>query len=217
MTQTGPVAGRTADTAEETGTPVSATRTISVRRLPGLLLSGALVAGLALSLTACGHRPGSAAVVNGRRISVTELQEATASLRATDPTNFGKVPIRTVLAILIVAPYAQRAASDAGSGVSDDVARQAVASQAQQNGSTNVHLEKLNAGALDALRTEVAFNDLTTTEEQQAFIKTVAGLHVQVSPRYGTFDKQNLTVIAGAPNWLPKPKATPTATPSATG
>jgi hypothetical protein len=194
------------------------TRTISVRRLPGLLLTGALAAGLALSLAGCGTKPGAAAVVNGRRISVTELQQATEALRAADPTNFGKVTNAQVLSILIIGPYAERAASAAGQGVSDDVVRQAVLSQARSNGSSNVHLDKLNPDALQALRGEVALNALSTTEAQQALLKTIQSLHIQVSPRYGTFNRANAAILAPAPNWIePKAKPAATASPSASG
>jgi hypothetical protein len=199
---------------------VSATaRTLSVRRLPSLLLAGAVAVGLVVSLSACGDKPGAAAVVNGRRISVSEVQQATEGLRAADPTNFGKVTTAQVLSILIIGPYAEQAASAAGQGVSDDVVRQAVVSQAQQNGSSNVHLDKLNSGALQALRGEVALNDLDATG-QQTLLKTIQGLRIQVSPRYGTFDRKTASIAAPAPNWLEptaKPTATATASPSATG
>ena len=193
------------------------TRTISARRLPGALLSTALPVGLALGLAAglsgCGEKPGSAGIIDGRRISVNEVQSATKSLRATDPTNFGKLTDSQVLSILLVGPYAEAAASAAGQGVSDDVAREAVLNQAQQNGGT-AHVALLNQDALNALRGEVALSELDATTEA-ALIKQIQRADIQVAPRYGTFDSSNGNITPPAPNWIQPAPAKPTATPSA--
>ncbi len=171
-----------------------------------------LALGLAVSLSGCGEKPGSAGIIDGRRISVNEVQSAAKSLRATDPTNFGKLTDSQVLSILLVGPYAEAAASAAGHGVSDDLARQAVLQQAQQNGGT-AHVALLNEDALTALRGEVALSQLDATTES-ALVKQIQRADIEVAPRYGTFDSSTGNITAPAPNWIQPAPAKPTATPS---
>jgi hypothetical protein len=201
-------------------TPVSATaRTMSVRRRrpqAGAVLLVVLAVGVSLTLAACG-RAGAAAVVNDRTISVTEVQEATRSLQAADPTSFAKVTPVQVLSILMIGPFAEQAASAAGQGVSDDVVRQALQSSAQQSGDTAVHLDKLNADALAALRGEVALSQLDQASQQKV-LQDIKTAKISVSPRYGTFDRTRGSITAVTPNWMQAPaKPAPTASPTATG
>jgi hypothetical protein len=194
------------------------TRTISVRRAPGVLLSAAVAAGALFALSGCGQA-GVAARVDGHDITVEQVQKATASLQAADPTSFGKVTQAQVLDVLLIAPFAERAAQAAGTAVSDDEVRQAVLSQAQQAGTKNVDVNKLDSGALEALRGNVAFSQLDATA-QAGLLKSLQSAHITVSPRYGTFDKKSGSIAAPAPNWIqatPTPKATATASPSASG
>jgi hypothetical protein len=187
-----------------------------LRRRSRALLPAALAIGVALTLAGCG-KAGAAAVVHGREISVTEVQQATQSLRAADPANFGKVTPAQVLSVLILGPYAEQAAAAAGQGVSDDVVRQALQSTAQQSGNGNVHLDRLNADAMTALRGEVALTELDQAGQRKV-LQQIKSAHVSVSPRYGTFNPSNGSITAATPNWI-QPSATPTATasPSATG
>jgi hypothetical protein len=187
-----------------------------LRRRSAVVLPAALAVGVALTLSGCG-KAGSAAVVDGRHISVTEVQQATESLRSADPTNFGKVTPAQVLSVLILGPYAEQAAAAAGQGVSDDVVRQALQSTAQQSGSSNVHLDRLNADAMVALRGEVALTELDQAGQQKV-LQRIKSAHVSVSPRYGTFNRTNGGITAATPNWIqPAAKPTATASPSATG
>jgi hypothetical protein len=190
---------------------------LPVRRRTGVLVAAGLAVGAVLTLTACGPQPGAAATINGRTITVTDLQHATASLRAADPVSFGKVTNAQVLSVLILTPYAEQAASAAGQGISDDAVREALVAAEQQNGNSNVHLDKLDKVAMEALRGNIAFSGLDQAA-QQAVIKRLQTAHVEVSPRYGKFDKATGNITTPTPNWIePTAKPTATASPSATG
>jgi hypothetical protein len=187
-----------------------------LRRRGGMLLPATLAVGVALTLAGCG-RAGAAAIVDGRHISVTEVQDATQSLRSADPANFGKVTPSQVLSVLILGRYAEQAAAAAGQGVSDDVVRQALQSTAQQNGNSNIHLDRLNADAMTALRGEVALTELDQAGQQKV-LQQIKSAHISVSPRYGTFNRTSGSITAATPNWIqPAAKPTAPASPSATG
>jgi hypothetical protein len=185
------------------------------RRRPGRsLLVGAVALGAAALLSGCG-RTGVAATVDGHDISVDHLQSAVASLRAADKAAFGKVTDTQVLSVLLYGPYAEDAASAAGKGISDDAVRQAVLSQAQQNGDKTAKVDELNAAAIEALRANIAFAQLDDAARKD-ILDRLAKAHVKVSPRYGSFDAATGAIKAPSPNWLPT-VPTPTASPSATG
>jgi hypothetical protein len=197
---------------------VSATaRTNRSRRRPVFssrrLLAGGLVVSAAFALSGCGQA-GVAAQVNDRTITVDHLQSAVASLRAADKQAFGKVTNTAVLSVLLYGPYAEQAASAAGKGVSDDAVKQAVLSAAQQNNDKTADVDRLNAAAIEALRGNIAFSQLDDPA-RQAILDQLKKDKIKISPRYGTFDPANGSIIAPSPNWLPKPAATPS--PSATG
>jgi hypothetical protein len=180
-----------------------------------VLAGVAVVAALALS--GCG-RSGVAASIDGRKISVDRLQSAVTSLRAADTKAFGSVTDSQVLQVFLYGRYAERAASAAGKGISDDEVRSAVAAAATQNNDKTAHPDRLNADALEALRGNLAFAQLDDTAKS-AILKQLQSADVKVSPRYGSFNPANGSITAPSPNWLQKPVATPSATasPSATG
>jgi hypothetical protein len=183
------------------------------RRRPGRpLLAGALALGAAALLSGCG-RTGVAATVDGHDISVDYVQSAVASLRAADKAAFGKVTDSQVLSVLIFGPYAEDAASAAGTGISDDAVRQAVLSSAQQSGDKTAKVDRLNAAALEALRGNIAFRQIDDAARKD-ILDRLAKAHVKVSPRYGRYDAATGAVTAPSPNWL---QTVPTASPSATG
>lgn len=198
-------------------TPVSTTaRTISLRRMPVVLLSAALATGTVLGVSACGQA-GLAGKAGDRSVTITQVQHATASLKRADPTTFGTVTDAQVVSLLLLAPYAEKAASAAGKGVSDDQVREELLSNAQQSGAKNVDPGKLDSGALDLLRGYFSLGALETVQQQQV-VTAFEASHVKIAPRYGTFDAKTGNVLPPNPNWM-KPTATPTATasPSASG
>jgi hypothetical protein len=181
------------------------------------VLAAGLAVVAALVLSACG-RTGVAASVNGRTITVDRLQSAVASLRAADRTAFSGVTDTQVLEVFIYGPYAERAASAAGKGISDDEVRQAVKAAAAQNNDKTSHPDRLNDAALEVLRGNIAFAQLDDAAKTD-ILKRLQSADVTVSPRYGSFNPRNASITAPSPNWLEKPAAAPSATasPSATG
>jgi hypothetical protein len=193
----------------------------------------AVVLAASLSLTpllgACGSQPGAAAVVGDRRITVGELQTATAELRTIvgDPSQVNQ---ELVLGWLIAHPYVERVAAEHGQGVSPQDA-EALFTRAKftnaQGGRTP------SEASIEAVQTAYALNLLTgqqsSTPEsaKQATDEVLADLnaaHVEVNPRYGRFDyawddqTQSFTLSPRSPNWLqptqPAQPASPSPSPS---
>jgi hypothetical protein len=198
-------------------TPVSSS-TPARRRTPVVVLSAGVAVATVFGVSSCGQA-GVAGKAGGRSVSVTDVQKATKSLKAADPTSFATVTDAQVVSLLLIAPYAERAASAAGQGVSDDTVREELLENAQQNGAKNVDPGKLDAGALELLRGYFSLSSLATAQ-QQAVVDQFRAAHVKIAPRYGTFDAATGSISAPAPNWIkptPKPSATASASPSASG
>jgi hypothetical protein len=198
-------------------TPVSTpARTISLRRTPVVLLSAGLAVSTVLGLSGCGQS-GVAGKAGDRSVTVSQVQHATASLKAADPTTFGSVTDAQVVSLLLLAPYAEKAASAAGKGVSDDTVREELLSNAQQSGAKGVDPSKLDPGALELLRGYFSLGSLETLQQQQV-VTAFEAAHVKIAPRYGTFDPKTGNVTPASPNWMkPTPTPSATASPSASG
>jgi hypothetical protein len=191
----------------------------------------ALVAAALLALTAaCGaQEAGAAAVVGDRRISESELQQATADIQRIAPPDSALSP-QQVLTWLITEPYMTRAATQNGVGVSLDQARQFF-SQAQFTADDGSGTP--SDPALRAVQSVLSLNNVIGRGPrplQQD--KAVAAMDqvseelqqagVRVNPRYGSFadtwreGRQQPFFAVGQgeqPNWL-VPSPTPTASGS---
>lgn len=174
------------------------------------LAAPAMAAALALGLGACSPaETGAAAVVGDRRITTEQLQSALAGLRAGNP-EFAQVEglDRLVLFDLVAEPYLLEAARAAGLGVSPSEAQAAL-----------TQTPEANPDALRALQGQIALNKLTQAQKTQELAGVGTALRaagVTVSPRYGRFDAQSLTIVDSQANWLvpgPSPSPTATATP----
>ena len=186
-----------------------------------------LVASLALTLlvSACGTQAGAAAVVGDRRITVGELQTATAEVRSIlgDPS---QVSQQLVLGWLIAHPYVMQVATEQGHGVSpqDALGLFTRAKFTNAQGGTTP-----SEASIEAVQTGYALSMLTgqgssspeaakkATDEVLADLKAA---HVKVNPRYGTFDykwdeqTQSFTLSPRSPDWLQPAQATATPSPS---
>jgi hypothetical protein len=190
-----------------------------------------LAASLALTplLSGCGSpQAGAAAVVDGRRITVGELQTATSEVRTivNDPSQVNQ---ELVLGWLIAHPYVVQVATEQGHGVSPQDAL-GIFTRAKftnaQGGTTP------SQASVEAVQTAYALSVLTgqdtatpesakkATDEVLADLKAA---HVKVNPRYGTFDytwdaqTQSFTLSPSSPNWLQhtqQPAASPSPSPS---
>jgi hypothetical protein len=195
--------------------------------------SGAAVV-LAASLTlapllgACGTQAGAAAVVGDRRITVEELQTATAEVRTIvgDPSQVNQ---ELVLGWLIAHPYVEQVAAEQNKGVSPQDA-EAFFTRAKftnaQGGATPSEASVQAVQTAYALSLLTGQNSSTPESAKQATDEVLADLkaaHVEVNPRYGTFDyrwddqTQSFTLSPRSSNWLqPSPAAQPSPSPSPT-
>ena len=189
--------GCTSNACTHEGTVVISIRT-AVRRIA---LGGAALT-LAAGVTGCGSsEAGAAAVVDGQRISVADVQKATADIQV-----FTGQPVsqRQVLYFLIIGPRVVDAASTAGVGVSDSDARTMLVQKVAEP----------SESAVTAIRANEAVNRLSQLAEDKskpimdALIAELKVAQIDVSPRYGTFDRETVTMANSEQNWL-VPSATP--------
>ena len=164
-----------------------------------------VAAAVVLGASACTFsETGAAAVVGDRRISTGELQRALTGLREGNP-QFAEVPQldRLVLFDLIAEPFLLQAAEAEGLGVAESEAQAALPETPQAA-----------PEAVRVLRAQLALNRLNEAQRAEALEGVGTALReagVEVSPRFGRFDTQTLSIVDQVPNWL-----VPTATPSAT-
>lgn len=199
-----------------------------MRRGPRASALAAAAAVLAL-VAACGvPEAGAAAVVGDRRISESELQQATAEVQSIVPPE-ESITRQTVLGWLITEPYMSAAARTSGIGVSENDVKQVFSSSGFKSADGS---SAPSEPALRAVRSIVALQKIAGQgsplgQEQKAQVlgKISADLKaadVRVNPRYGTFDPtfspengQVFSVTAGPDaNWL-VPSASPVPSPGA--
>lgn len=173
------------------------------------LVRRAAVPVVALAVTsvlgACGSvEAGSAAVVGDRRISVYDVQRATADVQA----YFGadqQVAQQQVLFFLISGPYIVDAAAKAGVGVSADDARVQLASKLAGPSGPGIAVFQAN----EAITRIGSLQDPKKTAAITSITDAFAHTTVTVNPRYGTFDAQKLQIVAADQNWIVPPSAEP--------
>lgn len=169
------------------------------------VLARSLVGGLAAvlvasSLASCAAQPGTAATVDGRRITQAELEETVADLRLI----LGDIATSSVLQALIQAPVAIEAASENGVGVSDDDGRSLLATVSENAGVTAP--EEWSDGALQIAKSDLsleALSGLPDAQEVTAELNAaVAAQDIELNPRYGTVDVETGTVAPITWDWL---------------
>jgi peptidyl-prolyl cis-trans isomerase SurA len=190
-------------------------------------LAAALAVALAAALlSACGGiEPGAAAVIGDRRISVSDVQSATADIKETFPGQ--DVAPQQVLFFLISGPYIVDAAAKANVGVSTAESRQAMtaaiaAAAAKTAGGTAgasaapaAEAQPPSDAGVAVYQANTAISNIGTLDQtrQKAAVDTIkaelAAAHVTVNPRYGTFDPVNLTIGAADQNWIAKATPSP--------
>lgn len=201
-----PQTGSTEGTAVSETTRTSTTRRSAARRRAGI--AGALAAAV-LAATACSPaQAGAAALVDGRRITVQQVSDATAGIKAGNPELAqGEGLERTVLFFLVISPWVLQAAQENGVGVSDSEARQLLTKTASPD-----------PGAVKVLRTFLALQKLQQAQKTQALTavqQAVVAAKPELNPRFGAFDPKQMAVVDVSPNWIvPETNATATATPA---
>ena len=166
-----------------------------------------LVAGAALAvvvaLAGCSVHPGTtAAVVDGREISPRDLEVAAEELT---PIYGGGAPIdeRTMLTVLILAPFFTAAADEAGVGVDAEDARESLT---ELMAAAEAPVPEWHEATIEAQRFVLAQQALGGVQDGGEFavdaLEAVRAADVDVNPRYGAWDDDAAAVGPAAPDWI---------------
>lgn len=177
------------------------------RSASALLALGVLVVGV---LSGCSGQPGAAAVVDGERITVAELQAATADLTP----YLQDVTQSSVLMVLVAAPTFDRAATGEGVGVSmqqaEDLLDQA-AKAAVEAGKTPARTTGFSDAAVEVARFTLLQQNIQALPNGAEVIAKItdqlAALDTEVNPRYGVVDFATGSVTPSSYPWLVAPAA----------
>lgn len=161
------------------------------RTLRGLAVAVSLAGVIAVS--GCGTA-NTAAVVDGRTITVSEAQEAAAQIN--EAFNL-QDPLTTtaVLTQLIYAPYVLDVAEKAGKAQSESVARAKMPNLREPSEATlllvraNAALDQQTAQGLDQA-------------QQGEVLAAIEKAKITVSPRFGTFNTAQVSLQPSSPNWF---------------
>ena len=166
-----------------------------------LTLGGLVIAGL----SGCSGQAGAAAVVNGKPISVAELQAATTDLSP----YLQNVTQSSVLMVLVVAPIFDRAAAKAGVGVSKQLAVDLLAQVATAGAKAKtgpVRTGAFSDAAVEVARFTLVQTNLKALPDAAAVSADVAkqlgALDATINPRYGTADFTTGAITAPSYPWL---------------
>ncbi len=161
---------------------------------------------LASALSGCGaDDAGAAATIDGNRIPVSEVQDA-----VTDLSTFTGQPItqQDALFLLLVEPAVTQAADAAGVGVSADDARVQFENR----------VASPSEGAIVAMRASGALTKINNLGEDRAkpvvdsILKTLRAANIDVSPRFGSFDPNQLLIVPAQEDWIkPSPSGSASA------
>jgi hypothetical protein len=191
-----------------------------LHRRTALSVSAVLLAAAPL-LTACSGGPhaGTAAVVGGERITTTALQDQVKDVReAQDRSGQGARLMqasagleRVKLGKMIQLRVLERAARDAGISVTTKEVEDA--RKAQEAAGGNLQERALQARvplAPDQIDEEIRFQLLLARLSEkfgedkilQPLSKAAADLHIEVNPRYGAWDAQQIGLGTGQTPWI---------------
>lgn len=189
--------------------------TLAVPAASALLLAAPL-------LTACGSdaRPGAAAVVDGGRITISQLQARVNDVRDAQQgspqseqlvANSGRLSQNTLIR-MIQFRVIERAGKDNGVRVTRrDVQQYRKAAEGQSGGDAALRGLYLGQGIApdgidDAMRMELTRNALVaklgTAKVNEVFASTSKKLGIEVNPRYGTWDDRRGTAVLTKDAWL---------------
>ncbi|QKW21291.1 SurA N-terminal domain-containing protein [Kitasatospora sp. NA04385] len=199
-------------------------RTSSARRLRAAL--GTAVA--AAALAACGGAPahqGAAAVVGSDRISIAQVEARVAAVRdgaAQAGAAAEEQPglARHAVSDLILGKVVARALADHRITVSQSEVDQARSADARTVGSDTKLAELLRAkqgvpsGDVDGFyRQQIGLVKLAAGQDpnspagdaaiRKALVDAGTALHIEVNPRYGSWDTARISLTGSTENWLP--------------
>lgn len=167
------------------------------------LSRGIAAAGLvaALALGGCGAHPGSAAVVDGERISESDLDRAVADFAAVTGQ---QIDSPTMLSTLVVAPMILDVAAEYGVAASDDEASALLDRQAEASG-LPVPEDGYGSGVLQIAKMTIVNQTMSVSPDGNAAMGDVntriTEADVEINPRYGEFDPSGQVVPQALP-WI---------------
>jgi hypothetical protein len=142
----------------------------------------------------------TAAVVNGRRITEQDVQEATSQITKAYPDS--TLNTANALSSLVMAGFINQIADQNGKGMSDSAAKAAI-----------TEIEDPSPATLELVKSSLASQQLTSIEQGQV-VDLAKKAQVTMNPRYGTFDAKKVRFDTSRPNWI---KSEPAAQPTPQG
>ncbi|MFE2728024.1 hypothetical protein [Kitasatospora sp. NPDC059327] len=189
-------------------------------------VAGVLLAASALSgCGADGLTPGTAAVLDGRRIPVGAVEARVAELRRTAggaSADAGQQPdglVRSAVTDLVLDAVIARAVADRGLAVRDDEVVAARTAERDRYGGAGPLARVMaargvpGAGIDDYFRRRLGVGRLAAAGQDAgtpagdaavrlALADAAAALHPRVNPRYGTWNADRAVLLPDAPPWL---------------
>jgi hypothetical protein len=155
---------------------------------------------VAMTIGGCSVSPGAAAVVDGRRISQAQLEDAHADFSTIAP----EAQPAQVLVAMIVAPLFIDAAVENGVGVSSQEARTFIEQNATAAGVDPA--TEFGDGIVQIVRFTMAAQRLQTlgngTEILNEVAASVEDMDIDVNPRYGELDTSTGSIVPLAQPWI---------------
>lgn len=163
-------------------------------------LLGAVAAVAVLGTAGCAAQPGAAAVIDGRRIEMSAVQQASLELGSVLQNSTPTV----VLTQLLIGPAVEQVAADAGVAVLPEEARETAATVAQSVGADPV--PEFSETSVEVIRTLLALQNLQDAAEADAYIEAVladvAASDIQVTPRLGSWSSSPTGIVPETYPWL---------------
>lgn len=154
---------------------------VTRRRAAALLIAGTLLT------SACAPEVGAAAVVDGKRIEVSTVQDALADL---DDVAEGLTQT-DVVGMLIVAPLWTEIGADHGVGFTNQEVQNTLNAFLEQ---MQIEQRDFSQGAIDVLRSDLIVNALLNGPDRDSAIEAIetrlAEADIESNPRYGEFTEQ---------------------------
>ena len=172
----------------------------------------AMAALVGIVLSACGAQPGAAAVIDDRTVSENYLADA-----VTDYRELLGQPIapKDMLATLIIVPTLVETGADHGIGVSRSEASQLLEMQAEMSGQ-EIPAEGYSEGLIDIAQMQLVNSQISQSPQAGAilddFWQTIENSDIEVNPRYGSFEFDDVAgpqIAAPSLPWLTEPATPP--------
>jgi hypothetical protein len=169
------------------------------------LRAAAVAVAVGLAVSACTPaKAGAAAIVGDRRITSQQVNDSSQGIREGNPQLAqGDGLERTVLFYLVISPWVLSAAQSTGNGVSNQEAAKLLPDT-----------KTPDPGSILVLRTFTALQKMQQAGASEALAqvqKDIGAADPKLSPRYGAFDVQQMSIVDAPPNWV-VPKSEPTET-----